>query len=145
MSRTQDKKYQRIVAALEEWEVLKGIPTYEEAVAQLADYLSVSYPAPFFSCKAGNLGIQALNYAVLTQEEIDECKKYLKNIKIGGKKIKFSANVYANVNYYGREREALILPELILWELVGVTILDAEDICAELSEKLGVELAVVSN
>ena len=144
MSRTQDKKYQRIVAALEEWEVLKGIPTYEEAVAQLADYLSVSYPAPFFSCKAGNLGIQALNYAVLTQEEIDECKKYLKNIKIGGKKIKFSANVYANVNYYGREREALILPELILWELVGVTILDAEDICEELSKITGITLAIIS-
>ena len=145
MSNTEVKKYTRIVAALEEWEVLKGMPTYEEAVAQLADYLSVSYPAPFFSCKAGNLGIKALNYAVLTQDEMDECKKYLKNLKIGGKKIKFSTNLYANVNYYGKEREALILPELILWELVGVTILDAEDICAELSEKLGVALAVVSN
>lgn len=145
MSNAEVKKYTRIVAALEEWEVLKGMPTYEEAVAQLADYLSVSYPAPFFSCKAGNLGIQALNYAVLTQDEMDECKKHLKNLKIGGKKIKFSTNLYANVNYYGKEREALILPKLILWELVGVTILDAEDICAELSEKLGVALAVVSN
>lgn len=143
MSNTEVKKYTRIVAALEEWEVLKGMPTYEEAVAQLADYLSVSYPAPFFSCKAGNLGIQAQNYAVLTQEEIDECKKYLKNLKIAGKKIKFSANVYANVNYYGREREALILPELILWELFGVTILDAEDICAELSEMTGIAFAVI--
>ena len=143
MSRTEDKKYQRIVAALEEWEVLKGIPTYEEAVAQLADYLSVSYPAPFYSCKRGNLGIQAQNYAVLTQEEIDECQKYLKSLKIAGKKIKFSANLYANVNYYGKEREALILPELILWELVGVTVLDAEDICAELSEMTGISFAVV--
>lgn len=143
MSNTEVKKYTRIVAALEEWEVLKGMPTYEEAVAQLADYLSVSYPAPFYNCKKGNLGIQAQNYAVLTQEEIDECKKYLKNLKIAGKKIKFSANVYANVNYYGREREALILPDLILWELSGVTILDAEDICAELSEMTGIAFAVI--
>ena len=143
MSRSEEKKYQKIVAALEEWGILQGMPTYEEAVEQLANYLSVSYPAPFFSCKAGNLGIQAQNYAVLTQDEIDECKKYLKNIKISGKKIKFSANVYANVNYYGREREALILPELILWELSGVTILDAEDICAELSEMTGVAFAVI--
>ena len=144
MSRTEAKKYSRIVAALEEWEVLKGIPTYEEAVAQLADYLSVSYPPTFFSCKAGNLGIQAQSYAVLTNDEMDECKKYLKSLKISGKKIKFSTNLYANVNYYGNERDALIIPELILWELVGVTILDAEDICAELSEKLGIELAVIS-
>ena len=143
MSRSEEKKYQKIVAALEEWGILQGMPTYEEAVEQLANYLSVSYPAPFFSCKAGNLGIQAQNYAVLTQDEIDECTKYLKNIKISDKKIKFSANVYANVNYYGREREALILPELILWELSGVTILDAEDICAELSEMTGVAFAVI--
>ena len=144
MSNTEVKKYTRIVAALEEWEVLKGMPTYEEAVVQLADYLSVSYPAPFFTCKAGNLGIQAQGYSVLTQDEIDECKSYLKSVKIGGKKIKFSANLYANVNYYGKERNALIVPNLILWELVGVTILDAEDICEELSKITGTAFAVIS-
>ena len=75
MSRSEVQKYSRIVAALEEWEALKGMPTYEEAVEQLANYLSVSYPASFYNCKKGNLGIRAQNYAVLTQEEIDECKK----------------------------------------------------------------------
>ena len=77
------------------------------------------------------------------KKKLMNAKKNLKNIKIGGKKIKFYANVFANVNYYGREREALILPELILWELSGVTILDAEDICAELSEMTGIAFAVI--
>ena len=138
-----NEKHRKIVAALQEWEVLQGEPTYEQAIWQLANYLSIAYPENQYRCAFGEYALCSVGYGMLTKEELEFCRKLLSQKRCGGKKVKLWARAVASTNYYGREFVSVTLPNLVLWEVSGVSYADAQEFAKEISALVGLELQVL--
>ena len=133
-------KHAKIVAALGEWEVLQGRPTYEEAVQQLAKFLSIKLTNREKFCDIGDYGLCAENFAIITKDELECCRRQIQARSTFRRRIKFWTRVFPTVNFYGREYHALVMPEMVLWEFSGVTQEEMKEICRQLSETAGVAM-----
>ena len=135
-------KHAKLVAALREWEVLQGRPTYQEAVQQLAEFLSIKLTDKEKYCNFGDYALCAADFAIITKDELECCRRQIQARSTFRRKIKSWIRVFATVNFYGREYHALVMPGKVMWELSGITEDTAEEICRELSETAGVSLTV---
>ena len=140
----KEDQYRKLLAALEEWEVLQGDPSYEQAICQLVEYLSISYPENNYRCAFGDYALCAGSYGILTREEMERCRVQMKGKGFRLKKPKLWVRGLAATNFYGREYVCVTLPGLVLWELSGITAEAAQDICREVSRTLDFELRVLT-
>ena len=131
------EKYRKLNAALQEWGVIDAPLSPAEAAEKLAAHLSLSNPENAFRCSFGQFAICAREYALLTAEELEQCRKILKS-----KKVKLWVRFLPDVRYYGKEYAGVAQPGRVLWELGKLTKEEAEAIASELSAMLGIALDI---
>lgn len=133
------EKYDKLNEALQEWGVTDAPLAPAQAAEKLAAYLSVKVPENAFCCSFGQYAICTKEYALLTAEELEQCRKLLKS-----RKCKLWVRLLADVRYYGKEYAGVAAPGRVLWELSKVTPEEAQAMAAELSAILGIALDICS-
>lgn len=113
------------------------------AVKALCEKIPLKYNDNNFRTSFGEYGFKATDYDLITDEAAESARKYLESQKRLHRGFKVYVRIFPTVEYDRKKYFAAVQPELVLWEISGVTAEVANEICISLSEITDFELKVV--
>lgn len=113
--------------------------SHEEAAQTL--FYTVKTKEKSFKISFADHGIVATCYDVIAEETLEEVRKLLAAKKKEHRGLKVYVRAFATFPYGRKKFLAVTAPGIVLWELNGVTDLEAQDIAENISDIVGFYVA----